>query len=166
MPAEDNKAIVRRVIEELWNEGNPSLFADLFGPEAHADTTEQHRQNALEMEQMARLYCSALPDHRVTIDDLLADGEKVIVRFTARGTHNGVVQGVAGAEAIAGIRSERDPYRTLLLIPPTGREVTFEGIALFGFSEGKVASFWHLLDELEVLRQVGALPMVGSTPHR
>jgi len=44
--------------------------------------------------------------------------------------------------------------------------VTFEGIALFGFSEGKVSSFWHMLDELEVLRQVGALPMTAQTPHR
>jgi predicted ester cyclase len=166
MSTEDNKAIVRRVIEELWNQANPSLFVELFGPETLAATTEQHRQNAREMEQAARLYCTAFPGHRVTINDLLADGEKVMVRFTARGTHSGVVQGVAAAEAIAGVPSELDPYRTLLLIPPTGREVTFEGIALFGFSEGKVSSFWHLLDELELLRQIGALPMVGSTPHR
>lgn len=166
MSAEDNKAIVRRVIEELWHQGNRSVSAELFGPETLAATTEQHRQNAREMEQSARLYCTAFSGLRVVIDDLLADGEQVVARFTVRGTHSGVIQGVAGAEAIAGVRSERDPYRTLLLIPPTGREVTFEGIALFGFSEGKVSSFWHLLDELELLRQMGALPMVGLTPHR
>jgi predicted ester cyclase len=118
------------------------------------------------MEQSARLYHIAFPDLSMTIDDLLADGEKVVVRYTVHGTHSGVIQGVAGAEAIAGVPSEHDPYRRTLLIPPTGREVNFEGIALFGFSEGKVSSFWHLLDELELLRQVGALPLVGSTPHR
>lgn len=166
MLTEENKAIVRRVTEGLWNQANRSFFAEVFGPETLAATTEQHRQNAREIEQSARLYRTAFPDLRVAIDDLLADGEKVAVRYTIHGTHNGVVQGVAGAEAIAGVPSENDAYRRLLLIPPTGREVTFEGIALFGFNEGKVSSFWHLLDELELLRQVGALPMVGSTPHR
>src|SRR2546421_697860 len=110
MSTEDNKAIVRRVIEELWGRGNRSLFAELFGPESHDATTEQHRQNAHEMEQSAQLYCTAFPDRRIAIDDLLADGEKVVVRFTAHGTHSGIVQGVAAAEAIAGVPSERDPY--------------------------------------------------------
>jgi predicted ester cyclase len=166
MSTEDNKAVVRRVIEELWNQANPALSAELFGPETLPDTTEQHRQNAREMEQSARLYCRAFPGHRLVIDDLLAEGDKVMVRFTTHGTHSGVVQGIAAAEAVAGVRSENDPYRTLLLIPPTGRAVSFEGIAVFGFRDGKVSSFWHMLDELELLRQVGALPMVGSTPHR
>jgi hypothetical protein len=44
--------------------------------------------------------------------------------------------------------------------------VTFEGVAIFGFSDGRVASFWHLLDEIELLRQVGVLPAVSVTPHR
>jgi predicted ester cyclase len=165
MSTEDNKAIVRRVLEELWEQGNLSLFAELFGPETLAATTGQHTQNAREMQQSARLYSTAFPDLRVAINDLIADGEKVVVRFTVHGTHSGVIQGVSGAEAIAGVPSENDAYRTLLLIAPTGREVTFEGIALFGFSDGKVSSFWHLFDELELLRQIGALPMVGSTPH-
>jgi predicted ester cyclase len=167
MSTEQNKAIVRRVIAELWNGGDPSqLFAEVFGPETLNASTEEHTQNALEMAQTARLYNTAFPDHRLDIDDLVAEGDKVAVRFTARGSHSGIVQGVAGAEAIAGVRSEDDPYRRLLLVPPTGREVTFEGIAVFGFRDGKVSSFWHLLDELELLRQVGVLPAVGVAPHR
>jgi len=71
-----------------------------------------------------------------------------MARFTFRGTHAGFIQGVAGAEAIAGLAIEEDRYRPLLLIPPTGRETTFEGIALFGFNGGMVSSFWNLLDEL------------------
>ncbi len=166
MATEDHKTIARQVIEELWNRRNQALFARLFGPDAQAATTEQHRQSAKEMEQSARVYCTAFPDLHLAIDDLLADGDKVMVRFTVRGTHDGVLQGVAAAEAIAGVPSEQDPYRTLQLIPPTRRAVTFEGVALFGFTNGKVSSFWHLLDELELLRQVGALPMVGSAPLR
>jgi predicted ester cyclase len=166
MPTEDNKASVSRVIEELWNHGNLSSFAELFGPEALEATTERHTQNAREMQQTIRLYRAAFPDLRVGIDALLAEGEQVVVRFTVHGTHNGVVQGIAGAEVIAGVPSEHDPYRTLLLIPPTGRQVTLEGVAFFGFSGGKVSSFWALLDEIELLRQVGALPAVGVTPHR
>jgi predicted ester cyclase len=166
MSVEDNKTIVRRVIEEVWNHSNVSSFDELFGPESRAATTEQHTQNAHEMKQTARLYSTAFPDRRIVIDECLADGDKVVVRFTARGTHSGIVQGVAGPEVIAGVRSENDPYRRLTLIPPTGREVTFEGVAIFGFSDGRVASFWHLLDEIELLRQVGVLPAVGVTPHR
>jgi predicted ester cyclase len=166
MSMESNKATVRRVIEELWNRASPLLPAELFALETFAAATEQHKQNARQMEQSARLYCTAFPGHRLVIDDLLADGDKVMVRFTTHGTHSGIVQGIAAAEAVAGVRSENDPYRTLLLIPPTGREVSFEGVAVFGFTDGKVTSFWHMLDELELLRQVGALPMVGSTPHR
>jgi predicted ester cyclase len=165
MATEDNKAVVRRVLEELWNQRNLLLFAELFGPDSRAVTTEQHRQNAKEMEQSARLYCMAMPDLHLGIDDLLADAEKVMVRFTVHGTHRGVMQGIAAAEAISGVPSEQDPYRTLLLIPPTGRAVTFEGVAMFGFRDGKVSSFWHLIDELELLRQVGALPMVGAASH-
>jgi predicted ester cyclase len=163
---EDNKAIVRRVIEELWNENDLSTFDELFGPESHAVTTEQHTLSAHEMKQTAQLYGTAFPDRHIVVDDLLADGEKVVVRYTVRGTHNGILQGIAGADAIAGVSSERDPYRRLQLIPPSGREVSFEGIAVFGFREGKVVSFWHLLDEIELLRQVGALPSVGVSPHR
>jgi predicted ester cyclase len=166
MATEDHKAVVHRVMDELWNQRNSLFFAQLFAPDAQDPTTEQHRQNAMEMEQSAHVCHTAFPNLHLAIDDLLADGDKVMVRFTARGTHDGVMQGVAAAEAIAGIPSERDPYRTLLLIPPTGREVSFEGIAVFGFSDGKVSSFWHLLDELELLRQVGALPMVGAISHR
>src|SRR5713101_8829303 len=70
MSAEDNKAMVRRVIDELWNQRNLSLFAELFGPETRAVTTEQHRQNAREMEQSARVYGTAFPDLQMAIDDL------------------------------------------------------------------------------------------------
>jgi predicted ester cyclase len=164
MSTDDNKAMARRVIEEAWNQGNLSVFTELFGPDMLTATPERHTQNEKELQQTMRLYRAAFPDLQVVINDLLADGEQVVARFTAAGTHTGVVQGVAGAEAIAGLPSEEDAYRKLLLISPTGRAVTFEGIALFGFSNGKVSSFWVLWDEIALLRQVGALPMVGSAP--
>jgi predicted ester cyclase len=166
MSTEDNKAMARRVIDEAWNQGNLSVFTELFGPDMLTATPERHTQNAKELQQAMRLYRAAFPDLHVVISDLLADGDRVAARFTAAGTHTGVVQGVAAAEAVANLPSEEDPYRKLLLIPPTGRQVRFEGIAVFGFSNGKISSFWVLWDEMELLRQIGALPMVGSAPPR
>jgi predicted ester cyclase len=165
MSVEENKAIVRRVTEEVWNQGNASILGELLGPAMLADTAGHHAQNIRQMAQTARLYRTAFPDLRVTIDDLLGEGEQALVRFTLQGTHTGAVQGVAGAEVISGLPSGDDPYRTLLLITPTGRAVTIQAVALFGFGEGKVSSFWVLMDEIELLRQVGALPMIGTTPH-
>jgi predicted ester cyclase len=166
MSTEDNQATAQRVIEEAWNQGNFSVIAELIGPDMLTATPERHTQSAREMQQTIRLYRVAFPDLHVSITNLLADGEQVAAQFTAQGSHTGVVQGVAGAEVVAGLASEEDHYRKLLLIPPTGRQVTFEGIALFGFSNEKVSSFWALWDEIDLLRQIGALPMVGSALPR
>ncbi len=166
MSNNDNKAIAERVIQAAWNEGDVSVFRAFFGPDMFSASPQRHARSAQELQQMVRLYRAAFPDLHVVLQDLLADGDKVAARFAVEGTHRGVVQGVASAEAVAGLPSAEDPYRKLLLVPPTGRLITFEGIAVLGFSNSKVTSFWALWDELDVLRQLGALPMVGSAPVR
>jgi hypothetical protein len=81
-------------------------------------------------------YRAAFPDLRVTVDDLVTDGDKVVRRFTLRGTHAGPFMG----------------------IPPTGRAVAAAGIAIDRLAGGKVAESWVSLDALNLLRQLGASP--------
>ncbi|HLB27413.1 MAG TPA: ester cyclase, partial [Dehalococcoidia bacterium] len=79
---------------------------------------------------------TAFPDIQTTIDDIFSDGEKVVVRFTARGTHSGPFQGMG----------------------PTGREATWCGVNIYRVSGGQIRETWQLADGLGLLRQLGATP--------
>jgi steroid delta-isomerase-like uncharacterized protein len=84
------------------------------------------------------VFTSAFPDLQLTTEDLVAEGEKVAIRNTWRGTHQGAFQGV----------------------PPTGKYVTFTGTDLFRVEGGKIAEQWADLDALGLLQQLGAIPAV------
>jgi steroid delta-isomerase-like uncharacterized protein len=85
-------------------------------------------------------YRTAFPDLAMAVDEILADGNKVTVRWTARGTHKG----------------------TLLGIQPTGKEITTTGISLIRIAAGKVAEHWVTWDTLGMMQQLGAVPLVGQ----
>ena len=82
------------------------------------------------------MYLRAFPGIRVTVEDQVAEGETVVTRFTARGTHNGDLGGVA----------------------PTGKEVTVAGISIDRFEGGKCVEQWQSFDELAMMQQIGAIP--------
>jgi steroid delta-isomerase-like uncharacterized protein len=127
---EENKALVRREQEELWNHtGNLDAAEELFAPEQ----AEAARQEAADFRQ-------GFPDVVSTIEDLIAEGEKVAARWRARATHRGEYVGV----------------------PPTGREVEFTGISVYRIEGGKIAQSWTVEDELGLLRQIGAVPEPGQ----
>ena len=136
MPAEENKAHVRRFEEAVWNERNPSLVDEFFatshifraagGPPLDR---EGHRQ-------MITHFQEEFPDGRNTSDELLADGDKVVQRWTYRGTHQGAFQG----------------------IPPTGRQVKLTGISIWRFEGGTIVESWHELDSLGLMQQLGVIP--------
>jgi steroid delta-isomerase-like uncharacterized protein len=126
---EENKALVRREQEELWNHtGNLDAAEELFAPEQ----AEAARQEAADFRQ-------GFPDVVSTIEDLIAEGEKVAARWRARATHRGEYVGV----------------------PPTGREVEFTGISVYRIEGGKIAQSWTVEDELGLLRQIGAVAEPG-----
>lgn len=79
---------------------------------------------------------AAFPDLQLTVEDIIAEGDKVMVRYTGRGTHKGVFLG----------------------IPPTGKAVKWAGINIYRVADGKTAETWQLADTLGVLRQLGAIP--------
>jgi len=132
MSVEENKALVRREQEELWNgTGNLDAAQELFVPEQ----AKAAKQEAADFRQ-------GFPDVVSTIEDLIAEGDKVMARWRARATHQGEYMG----------------------IPPTGKEVEFTGISVYRIEAGKIAESWNVEDELGLMRQIGAVPESGQEP--
>jgi steroid delta-isomerase-like uncharacterized protein len=138
MSTEENKAIVRREIE-VTNRGNlTELFAtidELFAPDFlfHDPGLPQVRSRE-DYKQFDAAFLAALPG-QFTIEDLIAEADKVVVRFSYHGIHQG-------------------PWRGL---PPTGKALTFTGTATYRIVNGKVVEAWENFDQLSVLRQLGLI---------
>ena len=133
MPAEENKSTFRRYIEEVGNQGNLELADEIFDRYvSHQPDGTTLQRGPEDVKRFQTAQREAFPDMRVTIEDLIAEGDKVVTRVTVRGTHQGAFRGMA----------------------PTGNEVEIHGIAIFRFSpEGKVVETWESFDELGVMRQ-------------
>jgi steroid delta-isomerase-like uncharacterized protein len=126
MPAEENKALVRREQEELWNHtGNLDAAEELFA----AEQAEGARQEAADFRQ-------GFPDVVSTIEDLIAEGNKIVARWRSHATHQGEYMG----------------------IPPSGKEVEFTGISVYRIEAGKIAESWNVEDQLGLMQQIGAIP--------
>ena len=129
MSAEENKAVVRREQEELWNHTGDLHAADeLFA----ADQAEAAKQEAADFRQ-------GFPDVVSTIEDIIAEGDKVVARWRSRATHQG----------------------DYMDIPPTGNEVEFMGISVYRIEEGKIAESWNIEDQFGLMQQIGAIPEPG-----
>jgi len=129
MSAEEIKALVRREQVELWNDtGNVDAAEELFAP----DYVEAAKQEAADFRR-------GFPDVVSTIEDLIAEGDKVVARWRSRATHRGEYMG----------------------IPPTGKEVEFTGISVYRIEGGKIAESWNSEDQFGLMRQIGAIPELG-----
>ena len=142
MSAEESKALARRYVEEIWDKGNLDLIDELF-------TTDfvRHGPPAVEGEVrgpegfkgLVSTYHAGFPDFRVTIDEMIAEGDSVVSRWTVRGTHQGELLGNA----------------------PTGNQVTFTGFLVDRISGDKIEEEWVDYDTLRVMQQIGAVPQQG-----
>ncbi len=141
--SENNKAIVRRLIEEVWNKGNLSLVDELFAPnyEHHDSSTPDLGRGPESEKKRAALYRTAFPDLRVTIEDIIAEGETVMTRWSCRGTHKGDLSGIA----------------------PTGKPVTISGMTVARVSNGKMAEGYVNWDALGLMQQLGVVPELAKT---
>jgi steroid delta-isomerase-like uncharacterized protein len=133
VPAEVNKAIFRRYVEEVQNRGNlevaNEIFDRYFSHQADGSTLERGPED---VKRFTEEYRSAFPDWRISIDEQIAEGDKVVNRVTLRGTHQ---------------RQFRD-------MAPTGKEVEVKAVTIFRFSEeGKVVETWDYFDQLRLMRQ-------------
>lgn len=137
----EKKQVVRQIIESVWNKGDAKFAGENIAPNAitHDPMIPNAAPGAAALLEQMRLYRSAFPDLRMTIDDQFADGETVVTRWTARGTHNAALLGVA----------------------PTHRKVTVTGIQIDRFENGKVIESWVNWDSMGLMQQIGMLPPLG-----
>jgi steroid delta-isomerase-like uncharacterized protein len=135
---EQNKATFRRYVEEVGNEGNLDLVDEIFGSYlSHQPDGHTEERGPEDVRRFMGEFRQAFPDFHSTIEDQIAEGDKVVTRWTMRGTHNGEFRGIA----------------------PTGEQITVTGIGIFRFSdEGKVVESWDNFDQLGMMRQLGAIP--------
>ena len=141
--SEQNKAIVRRWFEEVWNQGREATVDELLAANGVAHglgDTEQDVRGPAQFKPFAANLRGALPDLHISVDDLVAEGDRVAVRITLTGTHTGHGLGVA----------------------PTGRKVTIQGIIILRILNGQLIEGWNSYDQLGLLRQIGALPGLGE----
>jgi steroid delta-isomerase-like uncharacterized protein len=133
VPAEENKAIFRRYVEEVTNQGNLEVADEIFGRYlSHQSDGSTLERGPEDVKRFTEEYRSAFPDWRVSIDEQIAEGDKVVNRVTLRGTHQ---------------RQFRD-------MAPTGKEVEVKAVTIFRFSEeGKVVETWDYFDQLRLVRQ-------------
>ncbi len=92
--SEQNRAVVHRIVEEHWNKKNPALVSELFATTVTLHTPDGMVQGLEGARQLYTAYATAFPNFRVEIDDMLADGNKVVVRYTFVGTHLGPLAAV------------------------------------------------------------------------
>jgi steroid delta-isomerase-like uncharacterized protein len=140
--SENNKAIVRRLLEEFWNKGNLSLADELFGPnyEHHDASTPDFGRGPESEKKRATLYRTAFPDVRLTIEDIIAEGETVMTRWSCRGTHKGDLRGIA----------------------PTGKQINISGVTIARLANGKFVEGWVNWDALGLMQQLGVVPELAK----
>jgi steroid delta-isomerase-like uncharacterized protein len=143
MSFEENKTLVRRWIE-LWDTGNLSEIGDFVTKDyvRHDPNTPEVRGSDAE-QQLVAMYIAAFPDLRFTIEHLVAEGDMVLARLIARGTHRGELKG----------------------IPPTGKQIEVAAMELYRLTDGKIAEQWVTTDALGLLQQLGAIPGPGPEEH-
>ncbi len=140
--SEGNKNIVRRLFEEVWNKGNLQVTDDLFTPNySHHDSSTPDVGRGPESEKKrATLYRTAFPDLRLTVEDIISEGETVVARWSCRGTHKGDLNGIA----------------------PTGKHVNITGISIARFTNGKMSEGFVNWDALSLMQQLGVVPELGK----
>lgn len=136
MSLEENKAVVRRY-QEAYNTNNLDALDELVAADLITHALMPGMPSGLAGgKQVHQVTIAAIPDLYTAIEDLIAEGDKVIMRFTATGTFKNEFIG----------------------LPPTGKLIKFTGISIFRLVGGKIVEHWGQEDELGLMRQLGALP--------
>ena len=134
----DNKALIERWFRKVWNEGRAELIDELRSAETVTTGLADGKKPSHGQEPFKRFYMNlreAFPDLHVTVHDVLAEGDKVAVRFTVEATHSGPALG-----------------------SPTKNKVHLDCMTLARIANGKIVESWNSLDQLGILKQIGALP--------
>ena len=139
MSTEENKANTRRFFERI-NQGDLTVIDELCAPNHVSHNAQNTTHGPEEYKQSYALLFTAFPDLHFTIEDQLAEGDKVATRITTSGTHTGDFRG----------------------IPPTGKHMTITGMSISHWVGGKSVEVWINTDSLGLRQQIGALPTPGE----
>ena len=134
MVAEENQALARRAWEAV---DNPDLIDEVYASDVVWHEPDRDIHGTEEAKQFVTVYKTAFPDLQVTIEDLIAEGDKVVTRVTLRGTHQGEIEEFG---------------------PPTGRQMELKGISISRIEGGKIVEEWEVYDNLSVMQQLGLVP--------
>lgn len=133
----DNKALVVRHHDEIWSKGTLDAVDEIYAPDfigRHPGTPDWIGSNSVKL-AVSRTR-QAFPDFREVVEDIVAEGDKVVTRFTASGTHLGALHGLA----------------------PTGKQVTIAEMGIFRIANGRIAEKWGQIDRLGMFQQLGIVP--------
>lgn len=133
MSTEQNKALVRRNFE-MYDRGDLDAQVALYAPEARIYLPELMNREGFK--QLLSVFAAAFRDSHHTIDDQIAEGDKVVTHWTWHGTHAGNFQG----------------------IPPSGKKVTMIGITIDRIADGKIVERWGVYDALGLMQQLAVVP--------
>lgn len=135
--SDENKAVARRVQEEAFNQGNLAIIDELVSADyVDHDLPPGFPAGREGFKQMVAMYRAAFPDVQMTIEDVVAEGDKVVIRWAAKGTHKGELMG----------------------IPPTNKQVTVTGVDINRLAGGKLAEHWGNFDQMGMMQQLGVIP--------
>jgi steroid delta-isomerase-like uncharacterized protein len=141
MSAEENKATVRRFVDEVQSEGNIDAIDELCSPEfVNHSAPPGVPSNCEGVKLVTAMFRQAFPDSYFTVEEMVAEGDKVATRKTFHGTHQGEFMG----------------------IPPTGQQVSIGLIDIVRIADGQVVEHWSMGDNLGMMQQLGVIPQPGQ----
>jgi steroid delta-isomerase-like uncharacterized protein len=142
MSIEQHKAIARRWSEELWGQGNLAVADEIIAPDyiRHDPGDPFPAHGPEDVKRIVTMLRAMLPDMRIVVEDMVAEGDKVVSRYSSTATDT---QGYMGQ-------------------PPSGKVIHAVGIQLFRFAGNKIVESWAVRDDLGILRQLGLVPSLAS----
>ena len=140
MTLDDNKALIRRFIDEIFVRGRSDAVDELLADDFTAHTWPSTGDPKADLKGAIARTSKALANPRFTIDDMIAEGDRVAVRLTAQATQVG----------------------EFMRMPASGRTYSISEIHIFRVGDGKVTEHWHQFDQMGLMTQLGAMPGGGS----
>jgi steroid delta-isomerase-like uncharacterized protein len=141
MSIEENKTLLRQFIEEVFHKRNLEMVERFMAVNIiDHDPLPVEATGSEGQKQFFALFLHAFPDFHVTVNDLIAEGDKVVAHQTFQGTHQGDFLGLA----------------------PTGKQFSITGIDIIRVDEGKIVEHWSMVDNLGMMQQLGAIPTRGQ----
>jgi predicted ester cyclase len=133
MTIEQNKQIMRRMIEEVWNQGNLATAEELFAPNHTSPSAPDLPAGAEGVKILVKMFREAMPDYHMNIDLMMGDESQVVARFTQSGTHSG---------------------GDLMGMKASGRKATWTEIGVLKIKDGKIIESWYEVDMLSMIQQL------------